>query len=327
MSAPGQAVGKGSGAIVARRAHGADGLRATGFLADTRMWQRPAGQELVNALTCDVEDYFQVGAFEQLVPQSRWSDFECRIPRNVDRALELYAAAGVKGTFFTLGWVAERYPEVVRRIAGEGHEIASHGMRHVRVFTQQPEEFRADAGAAKKLLEDVSGQPVRGYRAASWSMDARTPWAHRILRECGYEYSSSLFPIAHDHYGVPDAPAAPFYIDSADILEIPATTAHLFGRNLPAAGGGFFRLLPLPVSFWLMRRAQQQNGVPVVFYFHPWELDPEQPRMAGASARARFRHYLNLDKFGGRLASLLQTFRWQRMDVAFGIGGAKGPGA
>lgn len=303
----------------ARTAAGGDLLAPAGtFLQNLRPWRAPAGGIAANALTCDVEDYFQVSAFEHLVPKARWREFECRIPRNVDRTLELFAAAGAKGTFFTLGWVAEHYPEVVRRIAAEGHEIASHGMRHVRVWTQTPDEFRADVTAAKKLLEDVSGQPVRGYRAASWSMDRRTPWAHAVLRDAGYEYSSSFYPIAHDHYGVPDAPPEPFYIDSVDMLEIPATTTRLAGRNIPAAGGGYFRLLPLPVSLWLLRRVQRR-GVPAVFYFHPWELDPGQPRIEGASARARFRHYLNLDKFERRLQTLLKSFAWDRMDNVFGF--------
>jgi polysaccharide deacetylase family protein (PEP-CTERM system associated) len=268
-------------------------------------------------MTCDVEDYFQVGAFERLVSREEWSRYECRVPRNVDRVLQAFADAGVRGTFFTLGWVARHHPDVVRRIAAEGHEIASHGMQHVRVFTQRPEEFRADVTEAKRLLEDVSGQPVRGYRAASWSIDLRTPWAHEILKAAGYEYSSSIYPIAHDHYGVPDAPTVPFYVRAADMLEIPATTLRLFGRNVPSAGGGFFRLLPLAASQWLLRRAQRQS--PAMFYFHPWEVDPEQPRIAGASAKARFRHYLNLDKFEARLKVLLRSFAWDRMDRVFGV--------
>jgi polysaccharide deacetylase family protein (PEP-CTERM system associated) len=289
------------------------------FLAEQRPWTGPTFAEPRHAMTCDVEDYFQVSAFEPLVPKDRWDSYECRIPRNVDRALELFDAAGAKATFFTLGWVAQRHPEVVRRIAAAGHEVASHGMLHVRVSAQGPDEFRADATTAKKLLEDVSGQAVRGYRAASWSIDERTPWVHTILREVGYEYSSSLYPIAHDHYGVPHAPARPFYVGSTDMLEIPATTAPLMGRNVPAAGGGYFRLLPFRASVWLMRRAGRAHSAPVVFYFHPWELDPDQPRMAGASAKANFRHYLNLQKFEGRLSALLKTFKWDRMDRVFGI--------
>lgn len=270
-----------------------------------------------NALTCDVEDYFQVSAFEHLVTKESWRQRECRIPRNVDRVLELFDSAGVHGTFFTLGWVAEICPEVVRRISAEGHEVASHGMQHVRVWHQTEAAFRADIVRTKQLLEDVSGQPVRGYRAASWSIDKRTPWAHRIMAEAGYEYSSSIYPIAHDHYGLPDAPDYPFYVKSAGILEIPASTSRLFGRNLPAAGGGYFRLLPLACSRWLMQRIIRTTQLPVVFYFHPWELDPEQPHMPGISAQTRFRHYLNLDKFEGRLKTLLAAFAWDRMDSIY----------
>jgi len=287
-----------------------------------RQWRASSGAEPAHALTCDVEDYFQVSAFEPLVPKAAWDTYECRIPRNVDRALQLFADAGVKGTFFTLGWVADRHPDVVRRIAAEGHEIASHGMRHVRVWTQTPEEFREDAGRSKRVLEDVSGGAVLGYRAASWSIDGRTPWAHEVLRDAGYEYSSSLYPIAHDHYGVPDASREPFFVEPAGLLEIPATTVRFAGRNWPAAGGGYFRLLPLPLSLALLRRVEKRARAPAMFYFHPWELDPEQPRIPGATRRARFRHYLNLGKFERRFAALLRAFRWDRMDRVFRIGGA-----
>jgi polysaccharide deacetylase family protein (PEP-CTERM system associated) len=187
-------------------------------------------------------------------------------------------------------------------------------MEHVRVFNQRAEEFRADVTRAKRLLEDTSGTAVIGYRAASWSIDARTPWAHRILAEAGYRYSSSLFPISHDLYGMPNAPRVPYYGGSADILEIPATTTRLLGRNWPAAGGGYFRLLPIAVSMWLLKRSQRLDAAPVIFYFHPWELDPEQPRVANASAKARFRHYLNLDKVESRMRVLLDALPWDRMD-------------
>jgi polysaccharide deacetylase family protein (PEP-CTERM system associated) len=279
-------------------------------------WRPSTSSRLQDALTCDVEDYFQVSAFEHLIDRSRWDELECRVPRNIDRTLELFAAAGAKGTFFTLGWVAERLPAVVRRITDAGHEIASHGMRHTRVWTQRPEEFRDDVTQAKHLLEDASGVKVRGYRAASWSFDDRTPWAHEILLEAGYEYSSSLYPISHDHYGVPDAPVRPFYTKPG-LLEIPASTARVAGRNWPAAGGGYFRLLPLAASLWLLRRAKRTNGIPLVFYFHPWELDPGQPRIAGADRRTRFRHYLNLHRFEDRLKVLLASFAWNRMDRIF----------
>lgn len=286
------------------------------FLSIERRWT-PSSTDLPNALTCDVEDWFQVSAFEHLVSKDGWRQRECRIPRNVDKILEIYDAAGVHGTFFTLGWVAVHFREVVRRIAGEGHEIASHGMQHVRVWNQSPNEFRADIHQARELLEDVSGQRVRGYRAASWSLDERTPWAHQIMAEAGYEYSSSVYPISHDHYGLPDAPPHPFYVKSAGILEVPASTLRLFGRNLPAAGGGYFRLLPMAVSLWLMRRITNETGLPAIFYFHPWELDPEQPRMVGIPIRTRFRHYLNLGRFESRLERLLRAMNWGRMDEIY----------
>jgi polysaccharide deacetylase family protein (PEP-CTERM system associated) len=285
------------------------------FLAVDRRWTPPEGN-LRNALTCDVEDWFQVSAFEHLVPKESWCQRECRIPRNVDRVLELYDAADVRGTFFILGWVAQYHPEVVRRIAAAGHEVASHGMQHRRVGHQSEDEFRSDITRAKGWLEDVSGQRVRGYRAASWSLDLSTPWAHRIMAEAGYEYSSSIYPIAHDHYGVPDAPTAPFYVKPSGILEIPASTSPFFGRNMPASGGGYFRLLPYTVSRGLMRRIHR-GGSPAVFYFHPWELDPEQPRMAGIPLKTRFRHYLNLRRFEPRLARLLRDFDWDRMDAIY----------
>ena len=287
------------------------------FLAVERRWSPSAKAVPRNALTCDVEDWFQVSAFEHLVPKESWRRRECRIPRNVDRVLELYADASVHGTFFTLGWVAKYFPEVVRRIIEAGHEVASHGMQHVRVWNQSPETFRDDITRTKKLLEDLTGQPVSGYRAASWSLDRRTPWAHDIMAEAGYLYSSSIFPITHDHYGLPDAPTYPFVVKTAGILEIPASTSRVLGRNVPASGGGYFRLLPLPVSRWLMLRMQEHTGLPTVFYFHPWELDPEQPRMPGISPRTRFRHYLNLDKFEGRLKALLAAFPWDRMDSIY----------
>lgn len=285
-----------------------------------RLWSATAEAAQRNAMTCDVEDYFQVSAFERVIPYARWAELECRIPRNVDRLLQLFDDAGVKATFFTLGWVAERLPAVVRRIAEQGHEIASHGMRHVRVSSQTRDEFGADATRAKRLLEDVAGCEVKGYRAASWSFDARTPWAHSVLAEAGYRYSSSLYPIAHDHYGVPDAPRRAFFERRSGLLEIPATTLRILGRNWPASGGGYFRLLPLTMSLWLLSRASRE--APALFYFHPWEIDPGQPRVAGASGRARFRHYVNLDKFERRLGVLLRSFRWDRIDRIFLSGDA-----
>ena len=273
-------------------------------------------------MTCDVEDYFQVSAFDGIVSQDQWTDIECRIPRNIDKALQLFADHDTKATFFTLGWVAEHHPEVIHRIVNEGHEVASHGMCHRRVWSQTPDEFRQDANRARGLLEDVGGISVVGYRAASWSIDKRTPWAHEILAEVGYQYSSSVYPISHDHYGVPDAPRRPYVVDGSSILEVPPSTARFLGRNIPVSGGGYFRLFPLSLSKHFIRKHQLNESCPYIFYFHPWELDPDQPRFEHASSKARFRHYLNLHKFETRLCDLLRIFQWGRMDDIY-LGSAR----
>lgn len=212
---------------------------------------------ITNAMTVDVEDYFQVYAFEHVLKGRDWSTFECRIPRNVERILAMFAANGVKATFFTLGWVAQQYPDLVRAIVAEGHEIASHGMRHVRVSEQTPAQFREDASAAKQLLEDVSGQPVLGYRAASYSIGEHNLWALDVLADCGYRYSSSVYPIRHDIYGMPSAPRFAFHAAGGRLVEIPVTTIELFGRKWPGGGGGYFRLLPYLVSRWAVRRVNE----------------------------------------------------------------------
>jgi polysaccharide deacetylase family protein (PEP-CTERM system associated) len=271
----------------------------------------------VHAMTCDVEDYFQVSAFEGIVPRSRWIDVECRIPRNIDKVLQLFADNDTKATFFTLGWVAQHYSEVIRRIVEEGHELASHGMCHRRVWSQSENEFREDARSARELLEDVGGVAVTGYRAASWSIDERTPWAHEILAEVGYKYSSSVYPVLHDHYGVPNASREPHRVDGLDITEIPPSTARLLGHNIPASGGGYFRLFPLGLSKHFIDRHEKIASYPYVFYFHPWELDPDQPRFKDVPLKTRFRHYLNLKKFGHRLTEILRSFHWDRMDRIF----------
>jgi polysaccharide deacetylase family protein (PEP-CTERM system associated) len=271
----------------------------------------------VHAMTCDVEDYFQVSAFEGVISRSRWPEIECRIPRNIDKILQAFGDSGAKATFFTLGWVAERHPEVIQRIVGEGHELASHGMCHRRVWTQSPDEFRQDASQAREILEDVSGTKVSGYRAASWSIDERTPWAHQILSEVGYSYSSSVYPVSHDHYGLPSSPRHPHRVKSTGLTEVPPSTTRILGRNIPVSGGGYFRLFPLGLSKSFIRRHQQLEAYPYVFYFHPWEMDPEQPRVAGISLKSRFRHYLNLGKFEYRLGELLHAFNWGRMDEVF----------
>lgn len=275
------------------------------------------GKQLPNAMTVDVEDYFQVSAFENAVSRSDWENMPARLPRNIDKILEMFDGAGVKGTFFTLGWACKKFPQIVRNIAAAGHEVASHGFDHSRVETFSQQEFRADVEGTRKRLEDVSGTPVLGYRAPSFSIGRETLWAHDVLAEAGYAYSSSVFPIQHDHYGLPEAPRFPFRSSETGVLEIPMSSLSLLGRNWPCSGGGFFRLLPVFYSKWAVRRMNVKEKMPAVFYFHPWELDPDQPRMKGVSAKARFRHYVNLGKFESRLSQMLQDFDWDRMDRIF----------
>ena len=270
---------------------------------------------IVNAMTIDVEDYFQVSAFEPYVAREEWDVRECRVERNVDRILALLDRHGIQATFFTLGWVAERYPQVVRRIVAGGHELASHGYGHGRASEQTEASFFADVQVAKKLLEDIGGCEISGYRAPSFSIGERNLWAFDCLERAGYRYSSSIYPIRHDHYGMPDAPRHPHRIGS--LLEIPATTLRAFNRNWPASGGGFFRLLPYFVSRWMLRQINREDRMAATFYFHPWEVDPGQPRIHEAGAKARFRHYLNLHRMEGRLDRLLADFRWGRMDRIF----------
>lgn len=274
-------------------------------------------ERITNAMTVDVEDYFQVYAFERVLKGSDWNDFECRIPRNVERILELFAEHKARATFFTLGWVAERFPSLVRAIADAGHEVASHGMRHVRVTEQTPAQFREDASAAKRLLEDVAGRRVLGYRAASYSIDERNLWALDVLADCGYAYSSSVYPIYHDIYGMPSAPRFSFGAAGGRLLEVPVTTVQAFGRRWPGGGGGYFRLLPYAISRRAVQRVNEYDGEPALFYFHPWEIDPDQPRIKAAGWRSTFRHYLNLRRTEGRLVRLLEDFRWDRMDRVF----------
>jgi polysaccharide deacetylase family protein (PEP-CTERM system associated) len=278
---------------------------------------------IINAMSVDVEDYFQVAAFEKQIPIEQWSNWPCRVEANTDRLLALFEKNAVHGTFFILGWVATRYPDLVRRIVAGGHEVASHGMNHVRIFRQSPEQFRGDALTSKQLLEDISGQKVTGYRASTYSIGPDTLWALDILKEVGYSYSSSIYPVHHDLYGIPDAPRFPFYprdgvlAGERGILEIPITTALLYKRRIPCGGGGYFRLFPLALSRWAWRRVNSIDGEPGVFYCHPWEFDPEQPRIPDISLKTRFRHYLNLAKMESRLQGMLSSFQWQRMDRVY----------
>jgi polysaccharide deacetylase family protein (PEP-CTERM system associated) len=267
-----------------------------------------------NAMTCDVEDYFQVQAFAGHIGRESWDGFAPRVERNTSRVLDLFAKHGVRATFFTLGWVAERNKELIRRIVREGHELASHGMEHRPVFSQSPEEFRADVRRTKAILEDIGGVPIQGYRAASFSITKQTFWAFDVLAGEGYRYSSSIYPVRHDLYGIPDAPRFAFRPTAGPLLEVPLSTVALFGRNLPCSGGGYFRLLPYGVSRWGFRRVNQRDRRPAIFYFHPWEIDPDQPRQHAAPLKSRFRHYLNLDRMEGRLERLLRDLAWDRMD-------------
>ena len=271
---------------------------------------------IVNGLSVDVEDWFQVGAFEDVIARDRWADLDDRVERNVHAILDLFDAAGASATFFTLGWVAQRHQGLLRRIADAGHEIASHGWDHRRVFTMDRAEFGADISRARAVLEDASGQRVIGYRAPSFSIDQRTPWAFAELAQQGYLYSSSVAPVAHDHYGWAEAPRFAFRpLAWEQLVELPVTTAMLGGRRVAAGGGGFFRVLPYAFSRWAIRQVNRREGRPAIFYFHPWEIDPEQPRVAGAPLRSRFRHYTNLDQMAGKLKQLIHEFSWGRVDV------------
>lgn len=278
------------------------------------MMMRPTAAPC-NALTIDVEDYFQVSAFAPHIPRTEWGIRECRVERNVDCILAMLDDHSTKATFFTLGWVAERYPNVVRRIIENGHEMASHGYGHERASDQTPESFFADVNVAKLILEDLSGHEVKGYRAPSFSIGEKNLWAFECLEKAGYKYSSSIYPIRHDHYGMPDAPRHAHAIGR--LIEIPATTLRFLNRNWPASGGGYFRLIPYGLSRWMIKRINRVDQMPTVFYFHPWEVDVEQPRVQGISAKTRFRHYVNIHRMENRLRRLLADFDWGRMDHLF----------
>ena len=271
---------------------------------------------ITNALTIDVEDYFQVSAMAPYIRRSEWDSRECRVERNVDRILALLARHNTRATFFTLGWVAERYPQLVRRIVAQGHELASHGYGHERASDLSREAFTDDIRRAKHLLEDLGGVPVLGYRAPSFSIGQGNLWAFDCLQATGHRYSSSIYPIAHDHYGMPDAPRFAHTV-AGGLIEIPITTLRLGGRNLPSSGGGYFRLLPYALSRWMIRRVNATDRQSAIFYFHPWEIDQGQPRVAGINLKTRFRHYVNIDRMERRLDQLLQDFRWGRMDDIF----------
>lgn len=275
------------------------------------------GDPVVNAMSVDVEEHFQVSAFANRISKNDWLGMQSRVSRNMERILQLFNESNTKATFFTLGCVAERAPDLVKKIVAEGHEIASHGYDHTRVWAQTPEQFREDVSRTKQILEEIGGSRVVGYRAPSFSINDKTLWAHDALQDVGYEYSSSIYPIAHDHYGLPSAPRFPFRFSENGILEIPLTTSVVAGRNWPCAGGGYFRLLPMAYSRWALKRVNKLDNMPAAFYFHPWEIDPEQPRVTDIPLATRFRHYVNLGRFERRLTSLLSEFRWGRMDEVY----------
>lgn len=271
-----------------------------------------------NALTVDVEDYFQVSAFAGHISPASWDRLTCRVERNMDLILSMFAEHKVRATFFTLGWIADRYPGIVRRLVEQGHELASHGYAHLRASDQSRPEFFQDIVRAKKLLEDLGGVAVRGYRAPSFSIGRSNLWAQASLKEAGYHYSSSVYPIRHDHYGMHEAPRFAFHPEGGEgLLELPVTTIRILQQNLPAGGGGYFRLLPYSVSRWCLQHVNTVDQQPCVFYFHPWEIDPGQPRQKGISLRTRFRHYVNLSSMEQRIRRLCQDFQWDRMDTLF----------
>ena len=272
---------------------------------------------ITNALTIDVEDYFQVSAFAPYIDRADWDQCECRVAHNVTRILNMLDEQGVKATFFTLGWIAQRYPEIVRAIVAGGHELASHGYGHQRVSDLDAKAFLEDITRAKHILEDIGGYPVIGYRAPSFSIGtSNRGWAFECLAQAGYRYSSSVYPVKHEHYGMPDAPRFAHEAHPS-LIEVPPTTVRAFARNWPASGGGYFRLMPYELSRRLIARVNKIDRQAAVFYFHPWELDQEQPRVSGISAKTRFRHYVNIHRMETRLKCLLKDFQWGRMDHIF----------
>ncbi|HVQ62184.1 MAG TPA: XrtA system polysaccharide deacetylase [Burkholderiales bacterium] len=268
-----------------------------------------------NAFTVDVEDYFQVEGFANAIDRGSWESFRTRVGASTSTLLELLARRGVRATFFVLGWVARKHPEIVRQIVASGHEVASHGMSHRLIYTQTPAEFQRETHDAKALLEDQAQKPVLGYRAATYSITRQSLWALDILAEEGFQYDSSIFPMRHDRYGIPDAEPRPHVLTTPGggrLVEFPISVLHYHGAKIPVAGGGYFRLFPYRFTRWALRRLNQQQQE-FVFYVHPWEVDPEQPRVNEAGALSRFRHYLNLERCAERLGRLLEDFEFDTM--------------
>jgi polysaccharide deacetylase family protein (PEP-CTERM system associated) len=281
-----------------------------------------ASARIVNAMSVDVEDYFQVGAFENCIARDAWNQFPARVDHNTNRLLDLFDEKGIKSTFFTLAWVAERQPKLIRRIVERGHELASHGYAHDRVTSFERTSFAADLNKSRAILEDIGGVAIRGYRAPSFSIGERNAWALEVLADHGYAYSSSVNPIRHDHYGWVGAPRFAYHpVAGSDMIEIPVSTIELAGRRIACGGGGYFRLLPYAAFAWALRRLNQRDQAPSIFYFHPWEIDPAQQRIGNASALSKFRHYTNLDRMEAKLTTLLEEFAWDRVDAVFLSGG------
>ncbi|HET8903825.1 MAG TPA: XrtA system polysaccharide deacetylase [Saccharospirillum sp.] len=274
----------------------------------------------IHALSIDVEDYFQVAALARVVKPADWDAMPSRVEANTDALLALFERKGVKATFFVLGWVAERHPELIRRLADHGHEIASHGYSHQLIYTQTPAIFTEETRRSKDILENIIQKPVTGYRAASYSITHRSLWALDVLSDLGFTWDSSIFPIRHDNYGIPGSPREPYLLKTGNggvLREFPLTTARMFGQNIPAAGGGYFRQFPYPVFRHLFRQASGGDRVPQMFYLHPWEIDPDQPRFTAASWFSRFRHYTNLSKCYGRLEQLLDDFQFDTVSNSY----------
>ncbi|NII11171.1 XrtA system polysaccharide deacetylase [Oleiagrimonas sp. C23AA] len=277
----------------------------------------PQSSPVINAMTVDVEDYFQVAAFEDCIHRQDWGHWPVRVEANTRRVLELFEGHDVHATFFILGWVAERFPALMREIAAAGHEVASHGFGHERITTLSRAAFSEGVVRTKHMLEDLTGTAVRGYRAPSYSVGPTTLWAYEALREAGYDYSSSIVPIRHDLYGMPEAPRFAFFTKHEGMLEIPVTTMRMWNRNWPCGGGGYFRLLPYALFRRGLRRVNRRESRSGVFYFHPWEVDPDQPRVPGVTTKNRVRHYLNLARTAPRIEQLVRDFRFDRMDKVF----------
>lgn len=273
---------------------------------------------VVNAMSIDVEEYFQVSAFEHEISRQAWKKYPSRVEQNIQEILLLLDQANTKATFFTLGWIADQHPHLVKAIHSEGHEIASHGRDHTRVVDQSPDEFYTDIYETKNKLEEITGSEITGYRAASFSINSSNKdWAFQKIVQAGYKYSSSVYPVKHDLYGIPDAPRFKYQIEHLDLIEIPISTVKIFGRNFPCGGGGFFRLYPYHLTKWALRNINTKCKQPTIFYFHPWEIDPSQPRVKNVSIKSKMRHYINLSKTKHKLSCLLDDFSWDRVDQVY----------